>query len=79
MLKITSLNALYGNVQALTGVSLHVRPGEIVTLIGANGAGKTTLLNTVSGLVPAQKGSILFSDQDITELSPENIPRTGIN
>lgn len=79
MLKLTSLNVLYGNIQALTGISLHVRPGEIVTLIGANGAGKTTLLNTISGLVPAEKGTTLFSDKNITGLSPENIVKLGIS
>jgi len=79
MLKIKSLSVLYGNIQALVGVSLHVKPGEIVTLIGANGAGKTTLLNTISGLVPAEKGSILFSDKNIIGLSPENIVKIGIS
>jgi len=79
MLKITSLNVSYGNIRALVGVSLHVKPGEIVTLIGANGAGKTTLLNAISGLVSSGKGSILLSDQDIVSLSPENIVKLGIS
>lgn len=79
MLKITSLNVSYGNIRALTGVSLHVRPGEIVTLIGANGAGKTTLLNAISGLVPVEKGTILFSDENIAGLPPEKIVKFGVS
>lgn len=79
MLKIKSLNVSYGNIRALTGVSLHVGPGEIVTLIGANGAGKTTLLNAISGLVPVEGGSILFSDENIIGFPPENIVKLGIS
>ncbi|MBM3238112.1 ABC transporter ATP-binding protein [Candidatus Poribacteria bacterium] len=79
MLRIQSITASYGKIQALRGVSLHVSPGDIVTLIGANGAGKTTILNTISGLVTAQSGKILFADQNIIGLSPENIVRLGIS
>jgi branched-chain amino acid transport system ATP-binding protein len=79
MLRIQSITASYGKIQALRGVSLHVSPGDIVTLIGANGAGKTTILNTISGLVPVQSGKILFSDQNITGVSPENIVKLGIS
>ena len=79
MLKVQSITASYGKIQALRGVSLHVSPGDIVTLIGANGAGKTTILNTISGLVPVQSGKILFSDQNITGVSPENIVKLGIS
>ena len=79
MLKVQSITASYGKIQALRGVSLHVSPGDIVTLIGANGAGKTTILNTISGLVTAQSGKILFADQNIIGLSPENIVRLGIS
>jgi len=79
MLRIQSITASYGKIQALRGVSLHVSPGDIVTLIGANGAGKTTILNTISGLVPVQSGKILFSGQNITGISPENIVKLGIS
>ena len=79
MLRVQSITASYGKIQALRGVSLHVSPDEIVTLIGANGAGKTTILNTISGLVPVQSGKILFSDKNITGFSPENIVKLGIS
>jgi branched-chain amino acid transport system ATP-binding protein len=59
-------------------VSLHVRAGEIVSLIGANGAGKTTVLNTISGLIPRAKGEIIFEDKSIVGLSPERIVAAGI-
>ena len=61
MLKIRNLEAGYGKLRVLKGVSLHVAPGEIVTIVGANGAGKTTLLKTVSGLIKAYSGEILFN------------------
>ncbi len=79
MLRIQSLNAFYGNIQSLRGVSLHVDEGEIVTLLGANGAGKTTLLNTICGLVTSRRGKISFYDKDIVGLSPERIVRLGIS
>jgi len=59
MLKIRNLSAYYGSVRALSGVTMRVREGEIVTLIGANGAGKTTLLNAICGLV-RQNGDMAF-------------------
>ena len=58
MLKIRNLDAGYGSLNVLRRVSLHVNPGEIVTIIGANGAGKTTLLKTITGLLRAQAGEI---------------------
>ena len=79
MLKIQSLSAFYGNIQALRGISLHVDDGEIVTLLGANGAGKTTLLNTICGLVTSRKGEISFHNDDIVGLSPEKIVKLGIS
>ncbi len=56
MLRLTSVVTRYGRTVALHGVSLHVREGEIVALVGANGAGKTTMLNTISGMTPPTKG-----------------------
>ena len=79
MLRIQSLSAFYGNIQALRGVSLHVDEGEIVTLLGANGAGKTTLLNTICGLIPSRRGKISFCNDDIIRLPPEKIVRLGIS
>jgi len=71
MLTISGVHAFYGNIEALRGVDLEVRAGEIVTLIGANGAGKSTLLMTVCG-------KILFKGRDITRLATFEIVRLGI-
>ena len=60
MLRIRNLRCYYGRIQAIDGVSLSVRAGEIVTLIGANGAGKSTLIQAACGLLPGWKGEILF-------------------
>ncbi|MBR8652338.1 ABC transporter ATP-binding protein [Achromobacter sp. Marseille-Q0513] len=68
MLKLESLRVSYGAIQAVRDVSLEIRTGEIVTIIGANGAGKSTLLKAVAGLEPAQDGRITFMDRDITQL-----------
>ncbi len=60
MLKVDNITVFYGAIQALRGISFHVNPGEIVTLIGANGAGKTSILNAISGLIPCRSGDISF-------------------
>jgi branched-chain amino acid transport system ATP-binding protein len=78
VLTVKSIHTYYGNIHALKGVSLHVRAGEIVTLIGANGAGKSTLVNTICGMVQPQKGNIEFQGRPIHALSPENIVRQGV-
>ena len=65
MLKINNLHVSYGGINALRGISMDVEDGKIVTLIGANGAGKSTTLRTISGLVKASEGSILWNDEDI--------------
>ncbi len=65
MLRIRNLDAGYGGLPVLRRVSLHVRPGEIVTIVGANGAGKTTLLKAVTGLVRAAAGEVTFAGKDI--------------
>lgn len=77
MLKIRNLDAGYGNLNVLRRVSLHVNPGEIVTIIGANGAGKTTLLKTVTGLLRAHSGEILFNGADISGAPTEEIVYSG--
>jgi branched-chain amino acid transport system ATP-binding protein len=78
MLQIRNLYAYYGKIEALSGVSCHVKPGEIVALIGANGAGKTTLLNSLSGLVRF-KGKIIFAGEPIDQLAAEAVVARGIS
>lgn len=78
MLRVDNLIAGYGRVEVLHGISLHVAPGEIVTLIGANGAGKTTALMRISGLVQPTSGGITFLDNDITHASPHDIVAQGL-
>jgi branched-chain amino acid transport system ATP-binding protein len=78
MLTLKSVQAGYGRLPVLKGVSFHVRPGEVVTLIGGNGAGKTTTLRAVSGLLPAPKGSVEFAGHDLTRLTPERIVSLGL-
>ena len=78
MLTLKSLQAGYGPVPVLKGISLHVRPGEVVTLIGGNGAGKTTTLRAISGLLPPRKGAVEFDGQDLTRMPPERIVTLGL-
>jgi len=78
MLTLKSVQAGYGRLPVLKGISLHVRQGEVVTLIGGNGAGKTTTLRTISGLLPPRKGAIEFAGQDLTRMSPERIVPLGL-
>src|SRR5574340_29820 len=78
MLILKSLQAGYGRIPVLKGVSLHVREGEVVTLIGANGAGKSTMLRTISGLLRARKGVIEFAGRDLTRMPPEHIVTLGL-
>ena len=78
MLTLKSVQAGYGRLPVLKGISLHVRPGEVVTLIGGNGAGKTTTLRTICGLLPARKGAIEFAGHDLTRLAPERIVSLGL-
>ena len=77
MLKVRNLDVSYGPLAVLRNVSLHVNPGEIVTLIGANGAGKTTLLRSVAGLVPARGGAIAFRGAEVRGVRPERIVAAG--
>ena len=78
MLEIKDLHVSYGGIQALRGVSLNVPDGKIVTLIGANGAGKSTLMRTISGLVKAQSGSILWNGQELLGKPIDQIVSSGI-
>ena len=77
MLKIRNLESGYGSLKVLRKISMHVSPGEIVTIIGANGAGKTTLLKTISGQLSARKGEVVFGGRDIASLPPEKIVYLG--
>ena len=78
MLEIEDLHCRYGKVSAVRGLSLEVREGELVTLIGANGAGKTTTLKAISGILPSAAGRITFDGEDITRASARAILAKGI-
>ena len=78
MLEVAELTSHYGRIQALRGVSLEVRQGELVALVGANGAGKTTLLRAISGVQKATGGQVRFAGQDITQLRADLRMRLGI-
>jgi branched-chain amino acid transport system ATP-binding protein len=79
VLEITGLKAGYGRIEALHGIDLRIRDGQLVALVGANGAGKTTLLKTISGVIRSQSGQIRLHAQDITVLSPDRRVRLGIS
>jgi branched-chain amino acid transport system ATP-binding protein len=78
MLTLKSLQAGYGRLPVLKGISLHVREGEVVTLIGGNGAGKSTTLRTISGLLRPRKGGIEFAGHDLTRMAAEQIVTLGL-
>jgi branched-chain amino acid transport system ATP-binding protein len=78
LLDVENIDAQYGRIRALDGVSLHVHEGEIVTLIGANGAGKTTTLRAISGLIRPTHGAIRFAGDDLLKLTPDAIVRRGV-
>jgi branched-chain amino acid transport system ATP-binding protein len=78
MLRVESISAFYGVIQALRNVSLHVNPGEMVALLGANGAGKTTLMKVISGLLPPSKGRLFFGGRNIAGLPAERVLRLGV-
>lgn len=78
ILEIDNLYVSYGGIRAVKGISLVVPEGEIVTLIGANGAGKSTILRTISGLVKAESGKILYQGKDITGTPTNQIVEKGI-
>ncbi len=77
-LRVKGLEVRYGAIEALKGIDIEVKEGQVVALLGANGAGKTTTLRKISGLIEAAKGSISFYGRDITSLEPEKIARLGI-
>lgn len=77
MLRIENLESGYDNLKVMHDVSIQVKPGEIVSIIGANGAGKTTLLKTITGILRPTSGKILFDGQDITRTKTEKIVYLG--
>jgi branched-chain amino acid transport system ATP-binding protein len=78
LLEIKNLEVNYGVIKAIKGVSFDVNEGEIIALIGANGAGKTTILHTITGLIQAKKGSIVFDGKELTKTPPHKIVSMGM-
>ncbi len=78
LLRVDGLEVAYGGVRALAGVSLAVRAGEVVTVIGANGAGKTSLVHAVTGVVPKRGGTVTFDGLDVTRMPPEDLVARGL-
>ena len=79
ILRLEDVHTYYGSIQALKGISIEVREGEIVTLIGANGAGKSTTLRSINGLNTPKQGTITFRGKDITRRAPHDIVEMGIS
>ncbi len=79
LFEIKDLEVSYGSIAALKGISLEVRKGEIVTILGANGAGKTTTMRTISQLLKAKSGSIKFKGQELTQLPAHKIVKLGVS
>jgi len=79
LLKVTNIETYYGPIMAIRGVSFEVQKGGIVTILGANGAGKTTVLKTISGVMDAQKGSVLFEGRDVRGVDPDKVMRLGVS
>jgi branched-chain amino acid transport system ATP-binding protein len=79
VLLVEDVHTFYGSIEALKGISLEVREGEIVTLIGANGAGKSTTLRSINGLNHPREGKIVFAGTDVTSMPPHQIVKRGIS
>ena len=77
LLKLDDVHTYYGQIHALQGVTIEVKRGEIVTLIGANGAGKTTTLKTVCGLLHPRQGTVTFDGQDVSRTAAHDLVRAG--
>ena len=78
LLEVRDLHVAYGKAEVVHGISMDVRAGEFVVMLGRNGAGKSTLLHAISGLVPKRAGSIRFEGRDLTSASPRDIVKAGI-
>jgi branched-chain amino acid transport system ATP-binding protein len=79
LLEVDDIHVFYGNIEALRGVSLQIRSGEIVTLIGANGAGKSTTLSTISGLLRPRSGKVTYLGRDVTSLPAYEVVKLGLS
>jgi branched-chain amino acid transport system ATP-binding protein len=79
MLDVDGIHVFYGAFEALRGVSLEVKTGQVATILGANGAGKTTLLQTISGLIRPAKGRIRFNGNRIDQITPDRIVKLGVS
>jgi branched-chain amino acid transport system ATP-binding protein len=78
VLSIRNIESFYGPIMAIRGVSLEVREGQIVTVLGANGAGKTTLMKTISGVMDPEKGQIVYQGENIAGANPDKVVRAGV-
>ncbi|MDQ7070678.1 MAG: ATP-binding cassette domain-containing protein, partial [Rhodobacterales bacterium] len=78
ILKVDNLESYYGPIMAIRGVSLEVREGQIVTVLGANGAGKTTLLKTISGIMDPEKGTIVVENAALQGMEPDKVVKKGV-
>lgn len=78
MLEVKDLEVCYGVIRAVKGVSFSVEKGEVIALIGANGAGKTTILHTITGLIPAKSGSVVFEGKELTKTTAHKIVGMGM-
>ena len=79
ILKVRNIETFYGPIMAIRGISLDVRQGQIVTVLGANGAGKTTILKTISGIMDPQKGVVEFDGHEIQKRDPDWVMRQGVS
>jgi branched-chain amino acid transport system ATP-binding protein len=79
LLAVDDVHTYYGSIEALKGITIEVRDGEIVTLIGANGAGKSTTLRSINGLNHPRRGTIVFGGKDITRSAPHDVVKLGIS
>ena len=79
LLRLTNIESAYGPIKAIRGVSLEVKKGQIVTLLGSNGAGKTTLLKTISGILDPVRGTVEFANQDITGVESSDLVKKGLS
>jgi branched-chain amino acid transport system ATP-binding protein len=79
LLRLTNIESAYGPIKAIRGVSLEVKKGQIVTLLGSNGAGKTTLLKTISGILDPVRGTVEFANEDITGVESSDLVKKGLS
>lgn len=78
MLKVNNVGVSYGGIKAVRGISIELKPGELVSLIGSNGSGKTSLLRAISGLIPVDQGSIFIDGKDVADVSAHDRVKLGV-